>query len=199
MNHHPDPQKIQNSRENGYLDDVKIGRVRKGRDQKSRGAHDRRHELSAGRCRRFDRGGHMRTITGFFHHGNGIRSGGHGVRGRRTGDRTDKAAGDHCHLGRTAPGPTGQGQCDFADGLAGPGGLKKGGENYERKNKGGIGVGHDTVDPAHATGQKFDDATKGVAVMSQNPGDIGSKIGVQQKKRRQGNQHVTDDPSGDFK
>ena len=70
------------------------GHAEKSRHKKGRGPHDRRHDLTAGRCRRFNRRGDFRLIAKTLHGGDGKRPGDHDVGQCRTGSHTYQRAAD---------------------------------------------------------------------------------------------------------
>ena len=75
MHTDPDAGEIKHRRNRRRFNDFDIGNTHELSHQEGCRTHDRRHQLTAGRGRRFDRPGKFFGITHFFHHRDGETTG----------------------------------------------------------------------------------------------------------------------------
>ena len=124
-------RKIQHRREDRPDDDVRVWETYVVYHQERRRAHDRRHDLPAGRGCGLHRAGKLRLIAHFLHHGdrNGART--HGVGDGGTGYHALESAGNDGGLRRTAGRPAGERVCKLYEEVGNAGALKKCAEDDE--------------------------------------------------------------------
>ena len=94
--------KIQEGRDDRFDRNRAVRRTCVFCHQEGSSAHNRRHDLSAGRCSRFYRACEFRFVTGSFHHWNGDRTCSNGIADRGAGNHTAEGRGDDRDLRRTA-------------------------------------------------------------------------------------------------
>ena len=105
VNHNEHAGEVKDRGEDGLHGDGGIGNADHFRHQKRRGAHDGRHDLTAGGGGRLDCAGKLGRIAGLFHHRNGDRAGTNGVGNGGAGDHSFQRGGDDCDLRRTTGRP----------------------------------------------------------------------------------------------
>ena len=125
---------VQNSGEDGLHSYLRIGQIHVFRHQEGSGAHDGRHDLSAGGGGRFHRAGKLGLVAGLLHHGDGHGAGGHGVAHGGAGHHAAQGGGNDGHLGGTAAGPAGHAVCKVNEEAGDAGALQERAENDEQND-----------------------------------------------------------------
>ena len=110
------------------------------------GAHDRRHDLAAGRRHGLDRPREGRAVADLLHQRDREDAGGHHVRDRAARYRAEQAAGHHRHLGRPAGRRAGERQGEVHEQLACLGSLDEGAEQDEQDDVAGADRQRDAED-----------------------------------------------------
>ena len=186
VHHQKDAGKIQHGGQNGRHDDGGVGNAGDLGHQKGRGAHDGRHDLSAGGSGGLHRGGKFRSVAHLLHGGDGDAAAADGVGDRGAGVHPHQCAGDDRHLGRAAHAGArdGVGQVDKEGADAGL--FQKGAENDEQHDKGGADGDGGRKDAAvQVVEQVIDQVAQGGfgIVAGQPPGAVNGKQTYHHDKR----------------
>jgi hypothetical protein len=189
---------VHDRRHQGHLDDGQVAGVGEFGHEKRAGAHDGRHELSAGGGGRFDGAGHMGPVADFLHHGDGEGARGHDISNSGAGHRSHEAGGDHRGLGRPAGKATGEGVGQFDEKIAAAGGFQKGAEQDEDEDKGGGHADGQAEDALGGQPEGGGDAFDGVAFVDDQFGHVRSEIGIEHRHRTDAGHDDTDDPPAGF-
>ena len=100
VNQQEDRQIVHDRGDDGGLADGHVGDAQHLGHQEGASAHDRRHDLTAGRGRSLDCAGLLGSIAHLLHHGDGHDAGASYVGSSRAGDHTHQAGGHNSGLGR---------------------------------------------------------------------------------------------------
>ena len=126
-----DAGEVQNGRQDRADDDARIGDAHILRHQEGGGAHDRGHDLSAGRGGCLNSAGKLALIAGLLHHRDRDRAGRDRVADRRAGHHAAQRGGDDRDLGRTAGKAADKGVGQIDEELGDAGALQKRAEDDE--------------------------------------------------------------------
>ena len=133
INVHGEQQRgiVQDGRNGGGLDQIKVRNRQTLRNQESRGSHDRRGKLSAGRGCGLHRRGSLRLVAGLFHQGDGKGACADHISHGAAADGAEKAAGNDRHLGGSAPVFSKHGGGYIRDVVPYPADLHQGAQGYK--------------------------------------------------------------------
>ena len=148
VHRHEHREEVEHRRDQRRGRDVQVGDAEELRHHEGGGAHDRRHDLAAGRRHRLDRAGERRPIADLAHQGDREGAGGHHVGDRAAGDGAEQPAGDAGDLGRPADLVAGQRQREVHEQLAGAGALDQRAEDDEQDHVGCRDAGRDAEMPS---------------------------------------------------
>ena len=126
-----DAGEIQDRGQDGPDDDARIGHADVFGHQEGRCAHERRHDLPAGRGGGVDRAGEFAPITGLLHHRDRDRAGRDRVAHRRAGHHAAQRRGNDRHLGRAAGEAADEGVGQVDEELRDARALEEGAEDDE--------------------------------------------------------------------
>ena len=184
MNHHQCRDEKQQRGHQTGLHDVHIGRTDDLRHDEGGRAHDRWHDLTAGRHHRLDGPGLIGSVTLALHHRNGERSGHGDIARRGTRNHPQQGAEYHRGLGRSGGHAPGQHIGKPEEEAAGAEFREKGAENGEQDDVGGRHTDRNSVDALAGERQERDHAFESHSAAVQHAGQIRRDHRVDQKHRR---------------
>ena len=126
-----DAGEVEDSGQDGLRGHLCVGDSHEFGHQEGSSAHDGGHDLTAGRGRCLNGAGKLRLIARLLHHGDGDRTGGHGVAHGGAGHHAAQGGGDNSHLGGTAGGGTGHGIRQINEEAGNSGALQERAEDDE--------------------------------------------------------------------
>ena len=128
-------KEVENRRDKGNFDDLKIGRLGEFSHQEGACPHDGRHELPPGGGRCFHGCGDVGLVSDLFHHGDGKGACGHHIGHCAPGNRSHESTGNHRRFCRSPGKSAGKriGRVDKK--IPGSRLVKKGPEQNKYKDK----------------------------------------------------------------
>ena len=148
--------------------DLQIGDLGELAHEERTGPHQRRHDLPAGRGRRFHAAGLRGPVAQPLHQRNREGAGGHDVGDGRTRDRAHAGGGDHGGLRRPAPLASGGGVGEIDEEAPCPRHLQEGAEQHEDEDEGGGDAERQAEDTLRAQRHLARQAVDGVATVGQD-------------------------------
>ena len=188
VDHDEDGGIVKQRRKDRGDDDAAERNVEKRRHHEGAGSHDRRHDLPAGTCHRFDRAREVRFVADALHERNGERPRAVHVGDGGTGDRTEKTGTDDGDFGGTAGLSPRKGLGEFHEIFADAAVLEKTAEDQEdhhqRRRNAQRGRVNALVGQVHLLDQKFEGAREPVAEIGESEiaqrsalrGDVGHHV-----------------------
>lgn len=137
MHHKEDAGEVQNGGQDGGNDDGSIGDAGDLRHKEGGGAHDGRHDLTAGGSGGLHCCGKFRLIAHLFHGGDGDAAAADGIGDGGAGIHSLQGAGDNGDLGGAAHAGTRDGVCQIHEEGADAGLFEEGAEDDKQHDKGG--------------------------------------------------------------
>ena len=172
VNAQPYADVVQHCRDNGSLNNIKVRNAYKLCHQEGSSAHNRRHQLTAGRSSSLNSTRKCRTITELFHHRDGESAGAGNVTNGAAGNSTHEAGGQYGNLRRSACCPA----CDCVGNIneefAQTGGFQVSTKENEQINKGRRYTHRRTENTLGSEEQMVKHFLHANAAMRQNTGNV---------------------------